>query len=329
MLRCLALLLLLLVPLMAAEEAAPPAHGKLTPWDVEGMYARAWTILEDKTIQNVAGVPAMLEACVRADFVPAQRLLLDVYEGRFKGLEAKPSQAAMLALKIASAPPRENETDAQKHMRYEAMYRCAIYCERGYGVEKNPTQAYRWMRQAAESGLSKARVELARYLINGTGHAPAPRKALLLLREQVFLAPETPNLFFYLGYMCSRGIGLKRPNQLMALRFFERGAALQDARATNNLAAMYERGIVVSQDDAMALRLYKKAAALGNKDASANVQRLAFKTGKEAEVDTPVSVRLDNAFRRVLQALPLSHESREFLKKLLPLAGGKLPATGA
>lgn len=327
--RFLALIFLLIASLLAAEEADPPAHGKLTPWDVEGMYARAWTILEDKTIQNVAGVPAMLEACVRADFVPAQRLLLDVYEGRFKGLEAKPSQAAMLALKIASTPPRENETEAQKQMRYEAMYRCAIYCERGYGEEKDPAKAYRWMRQAAESGLSKARVELARYLINGTGHAPAPRKALLLLREQVVLAPETPNLFFYLGYMCSRGIGLRRPNQLMALRFYERGASLQDARATNNLAAMYERGIVVSQDDAMALRLYKKAAALGNKDASANVQRLAFKAGKEADVHTPVQARIDHAFRRVLQALPLSHDSREFLKSLLPLPEDTIHATEA
>ncbi len=322
MLRWLTIVLLLTASLSALGDGVQHSHGKLTPWDVEGMYARAWTILEDKTIQNVAGVPAMLEACVQADFVPAQRLLLDVYEGRFKGLEARPAQAARLALTIASTPPQADESEARRQMRYEAMYRCAIYCERGYGVEKNPAEAYRWMRQAAESGLSTARVELARYLINGIGHAPAPRKALLLLREQVVLAPETPHLFFYLGYMCSRGIGLRRPNHLMALRFYERGAALQDARATNNLAAMYERGIIVSQDGATALRLYKKAAALGNKDASSNVQRLAFKTDREAGSDTPPQERIHRAFRRVLQALPLSEGTRRFLQSALPLSEG-------
>lgn len=321
------LVLLLASSLSALGEDHRHAHGKLTPWDVEGMYARAWTILEDKTIQNVAGVPAMLEACARADFVPAQHLLLDVYEGRFKGLEAKPDQAIRLALSIASAPPQAEESEARRQMRYEAMYRCATYCERGYGVEKNPAEAYRWMRKAAEGGLSKARVELARYLINGIGHAPAPRMALLLLREQVAQAPETPNLFFYLGYMCSRGIGLRRPNHLMALRFYERGAALQDARATNNLAAMYERGIIVSQDGATALRLYKKAAALGNKDASSNVQRLAFKTDREAGSDTPPKERIHRACRRVIQALPLSEESRSFLQNALPLPEGS--STGA
>lgn len=313
----LALLPLLLPP---AAVGGDSSAGKMTPWDVEGMFAQAWTILEDKTIQNVSGVPAMLETCAAADYIPAQRLLLDVYEGRFKGLSAKPEKAALLARTLAEAPVAADETEAARNMRIEAAFRYALYLEKGYGCTKNPTEAYRWMRKAGNSGLSKARVEAARYLINGIGHARNPRTALMLLAEQARTAPETPNLFYYLGHICLRGIGMRRPNKLMALRFFEKGATLNDPNATNNLATMYEQGIVVSQDRSTALRLYRRAADLGSKEASVNMQRLAFKTNVETDVTTTTaSQRVANAVRRVISVLPVSEDTRRrFSAPFLP-----------
>lgn len=304
---CKHLMILLGFALIGTVWGAPQLHGKLTPWDVEGMYAQAHAILEDKTIQSVSGVPAMLEACSRTGHIPAQRLLLDVYEGRFKGLEAQPQKALQLAYKLATETSGSEETAEEQAMRKEAAFRYALFCEHGYGCTKDPIKAYQWMRKLAMGGMYKAQAEVARYLFSGIGHEKAPRLALHLLWECHIKAPDTPNLYYYLGHMCSQGLGLRRPNQLMAYTFFKQGAARNDARATNNLAAMYERGIYVQADSSVAIRLYKYAAELGSKEASANVQRLAFKTNLETAIRaTSASRRVCNAFLRLIDELPLS-----------------------
>ncbi len=301
----------------AAFAAVPGEEPAFTPWQAEGMYAQALAMLDDKSIQDVSAVPLLLENCVEAGFTPAEFLLLNVYEGQFKGLEPQPKKAAALAYRLATAPEAKGAADSVEDasMRAEAMYRYAIYRERGFGCEASATDAYRWMRQAAAMGLSRARVELARYLMQGKGHAPMPRLALRNLLSELQVSPETPNLYFYLGTMCAQGLGLKKPNWRMALRYFEQGAALGDARAMNNLGAFYERGIVVSQDSTQALRFYRKAAAMGDKNASANWQRLAYKSGIKA--DTPGgstwSQRVDRAIVRVIHTLPFTAETREEL----------------
>lgn len=298
---------LLLCSVLSVAWGTPEQHGKLTPWDVEGMYAQAHAILEDKTIQNVSGVPAMLEACSRTGHIPAQRLLLDVYEGRFKGLEAQPQKALQLAHKLASESTGKEESAEEQAMRKEAAFRYALFCEQGYGCAKDPAKAYQWMRKLAMDGMYKAQAEVARYLFTGIGHEKAPRLALHLLWECHIKAPDTPNLYFYLGHMCSQGMGLRRPNQLMAYTFFKQGAARNDAHATNNLAAMYERGIYVQADSNVAIRLYKRAAELGSKEASANMQRLAFKTNVETAISaTSASRRVCNAFLCLIDKLPIS-----------------------
>ncbi len=283
------------------------------------MYAQARAMLEDKSIQNVSAVPMLLENCVKAGFTPAEFLLLDVYEGLFKGLDPQPKKAAELAYRLASAPEAEGEGESAEEasMRAEAAFRYAMYRERGFGCTASAADAYRWMRQAATMGMSRARVELARYLMRGKGHSPQPKTALAILLAELRVSPETPNLHFYLGTMCAQGLGLnhKRPNWPMALRFFEQGAAQGDARAMNNLGAFYERGIVVSQDASQALRFYRKAAAMGDKNASANWQRLAYKSGIKSDTPegTTISQRVDRALVRVIHTLPLSEETRNTL----------------
>ncbi len=309
---------LLTLPLGAAEEARPlPSR-----WEVEEMHARARMMLEGKDIRDVSDVPRLLEECVRANFIPAERLLQDVYEGRFKGLEAQPEKAAKLVLARASAPAAPGNA-AMESLRAEAMFRYALYCEHGFGRKASPPEAFQWMQKAARMGLSRARVELARYLMRGKGHSAAPLRALRLLLEEQERAPDTPNLYFYLGTLCAQGLGFERqrPNWRMALRYFERGAEHRDARATNNLAAMYERGIVVTRDTAHALRLYKRAADLGSKEASANWQRLAYKSGlrSDAPAETSMGERIDNAKLRVIEALPVSPATRQKLSAPLRL----------
>lgn len=271
-----------------------------------GMYVQARAILEDQSIDDVSGVPLMLESCCLAGYRQAGILLLNVYEGKFKGLQPAPEKALEAARKQASLPLEDQLMMEDRAAIIESMFRYAMYLEKGYGCQPAPPEAYKWMRRAAMAGLPKANVELARYLMLGIGRPKAEKLALQLLRHQAILTPQAPNVFFYLGHMCYTGMGMRRPNRTMALRFFERGAAYQDPRAINNLASMYERGMVVSRDTTKALTLYRMAADLGNKDASANLQRLAFKAGAiEEKQSTPASERISRALSRIIRSLPL------------------------
>ena len=305
---------ILLAALMLGLVQAEPEAPRPVVWDAEGMYAQARTMLEDRTIQNVSAVPAMLEGCDRAGLVQARLLLLDVYEGTRKGIQANPEKAYELACRMADAPLPPEASELEREARLEAMYRRALYRERGFGCTASLEEAYRWMLDAAAEGLPKAQVELARYLLRGKGHEPMPQEALLLLRDVAYKAPATPNLFFYLGHMFLNGLGMSAPDPEMARSFFELGARMKDAQATNNLASMYELGIGVSKNPGKALRLYKQAAALGCKDASSNMQRLAYKTDSEQRQFASWQQRVGRATLRVVQALPVSPLLRQWLE---------------
>lgn len=290
------------------EEKTPPV------WDVAGLYAQAHMMLEDKSIKNVSAVPALLKQCAEAGYEPANMLLLDVYEGSRKGLEAQPEEAFKLACRLSMAKLPEGAGDEERQSRAEAMYKRALYHERGFGCKTSAKDAYVWMRRAAMEGLRQAQVELSRYLMNGVGHKAEPRMALMNLRKLAIQAPDTPNVYFYLGHMCLNGIGMPHPNRLMARRFFEKGAMHQDARSINNLASMYELGIGVKRDSAYAMRLYRQAADLGCKDASANLQRLAYKTDAFQRRVTTWRQRVGSAALRVMQAMPLEPKLRLWME---------------
>lgn len=283
--------------------------------DVEAMYAQAKATLEDTSIPNVESVPNMLEQCTHHGYAPAARLLLDVYEGRFKGLEAKPVPACELAEKIAETPLPDPDDPDCIQLQKEALFRLALYKERGYGCTADPQQAFIYMYKAAEKGYGEARVQLARYLMTGKMCKPNPALAWELLKRQANKDPRTPHVFFYMGYICYKGVG-HSSNPRKAADFFHLGAKMNDADCMNNLAAMYESGIAVKRDAGTALTLYRKAAALGNKRASANMQRLAFKEGRRADRDTGHSAgrRITNALLHVVQALPISNAHKEALR---------------
>ena len=79
------------------------AYARQGSKDVEGMYVQAKAMLEDRSIQNVDTVPLLLETCTREGHPEASLLLLDVYEGKFKGLDASPAQATRLAQELAGS----------------------------------------------------------------------------------------------------------------------------------------------------------------------------------------------------------------------------------
>lgn len=311
------------IPLLIAATLlrVADAADNLSNWDVEGMYVQAKAMLEDRSIQNVEAVPMLLETCAREGHAEAARLLMDVYEGKFKGLEANPVQAVHNARTLAESTRADHNSPGTSAVRTEAMFRLALYLEKGYGCPRNKEEAYQWMQRASRRGMPQAKVEEARYLIHGIGVRHNPRQAWELLHSQAQENPHTPHLFFYMGYMCAQGIGMPRDAR-KAFELFRMGAMLNDARCLNNLGAMFEAGYPTPRNAENALRLYRKAATLGNREASANMQRLAFKEGIRARTlsSTPPRKRIDNAMHRIIHALPVSEYTQERLLDWLTLS---------
>ena len=110
-------------------------------------------------------------------------------------------------------------------------------------------------------------------------------------------------------------------NARKAFELFRMGARLNDARCLNNLGTMFEKGYPTPRDAESALRLYRKAANLGNREASANMQRLSFKEGIRAQhiSSTPNETRIDNATLRIIRALPISEYAQDRLRGWLLL----------
>ena len=303
-----ALTLLTVAPLTAQE-----TDTRLTRAKVEADYTTTAYILNDPENESIHNVISTLERCTEHGHPLAAMLLLDVYEGKRRGLAALPDKATKLAIGIANGSIPLNEEHPQSiQARLESMYRLALYHEKGFGLPKSNSEAYEWMLKASNGGYGKARVELARYLITGKGGHKSPRMALRLLKAQAATDASVPNLFFYLGYIYLSGSGMPKPKPELAFKFFSIGEKFNDANAINNLASMYERGLGTDKDELKALRLYKKAADLGNKEASANMQRLAYIQAERGS-DTADSVRVDNAAMQVIESLPLPDHMRKNL----------------
>lgn len=308
----------MLVALSLAGRAQEPGRGSLSPWDIEGMYVRAKALLEDRDNSNVESVPVLLDTCFRAGYAPAARLLPDVYEGKFKGLQEKPEQAFETVSNIVKLPLPDPHDEDLKLLHREALFRLALYLEKGYGCTADPAAAFQRMTQAATEGYGPARVELARYLMTGRYTEPQPEQAWRLLTEQAKEDPTTPHLFFYMGYMCYKGVG-HQPDPRMAARIFLKGSQVNDADCMNNLGAMCEKGITMRPNHELALFFYRRAAALGHKQASANLQRLSYKIGSRTTriSDHTPARRIGNALQHVVGALPISESTKKALRTRL------------
>ena len=280
---------------------------------LETAYTTTAYILNDPSNENIHNATATLEYCAEHGHPLAALLLLDVYEGKRRGLPAQPEKAEALARRIATGElklhPEHQHTVTAK---LESTFRYALYCEKGIGRQKSDRDAYEWMLKASNSGYGKARVELARFLITGKGGYKDPQTALRLLKAQAGIDARVPNLFFYLGHIYLNGVGLKKRYPKIAFKYFSYGEQFNDANAINNLATMYEHGIGTEKDELKALRLYKKAANLGCKAASANMQRLGY-IKAEHENATPDSVKIDHGAMQVIEALPLPESTRRRL----------------
>lgn len=266
------------VQAMRTELATLPAESERAAWLRRQLVARGDL---DELMRAAEEIVHMPDASARIARLPvaesyltraaaqglgrASLLLCRLYEGDFGG-EPSPEKACFTARGMVGA-------------HYAPGYlKMAEYKERGYGnCSRDLAEAYVLIEAAARSRMPAAMVQWARVLLRGIGTEPDPASAARILDYVRSVAPETPSLNFYLGYMYETGVGKAR-DLGKALRYYTAGAGQGDSRAMNNLASMYEAGVGVAADRDKALELYGRAAELGNEDGKANYARL--KAGK-------------------------------------------------
>ncbi len=292
------------------EEGEPQQLSEQAMVEAEERYVLARTLLEHKSVTDVSAVPNLLQLSAKAGFIPAQLLLLDMWEGKFKGIEADLEKAQSHALIMAGEVLPENASQEQREAQIVAMLRLVRYLEYSSHDLEARQEAFQWLKRAADLRSHEAQAELARYYMMGIGCKKEPLVAIKLLKQLSHDAPETKHLFFYLGYICQSGLGLSKPNYPLAVKYYARGVEHDDARAMNNLAILYERGIGVKKNEQQALLYFREAASLGDKSAAVNMQRLLHRLGSGEEEEDYLSYtqRLAHAIERVAQYIPFLHE---------------------
>ena len=142
----------------------------------------------------------------------------------------------------------------------EAQYNLGWAYKKGEGVAKDPREAVRWYRMAAEQGNSGAQNYLGVAYETGEGIAKDPREAVRWYRmaaEQGFAKAQ-----FNLGTAYRQGKGIaKDPRE--AVRWWRMAAEQGFARAQSALGSVYSRGEGVVKDLREAVRWRRKAAEQG------------------------------------------------------------------
>ena len=117
-----------------------------------------------------------------------------------------------------------------------------------------------------------------------------------------------------LGVMHAKGEGAT-PNQAEALRLYRKAADLGNKHAIYNLGLMYDKGQGVPKDKAEAARLYRKAADLGNASAMRGLASL-YDRGEGVEQNHVKAVEL------ILSAI---RKRNDFTLKQAPFATWSVP----
>ncbi len=151
----------------------------------------------------------------------------------------------------------------------------------GQGVEKNKEKSVELVSSAIDSGIVEG------YLIRGIAAADENDYVLALECFNKVLDGTEPVFLAVamnnIGIIYENGLGVEQ-NYAMAIGWFEESAALNNTTAMTNLGFMYGNGLGVVQDYTKALEWFEKSAALYNPNAMNNIGYL-YENGFGVEQD--------------------------------------------
>ena len=165
-------------------------------------------------------------------------------------------------------------TDAVKWFRKaaesglaEAQFNLGICYYNGQGIAQNYAEAIGWFRKAAEQGIASAQFNLGNCYYYGQGVKQDFGEAIKWFRKAA--DQEDAEAQMALGRCYLEGTGLaKDPAQAtrcmeQAVKWHRKVAEEGKAESQYRLAICYERGIGIAKNSAEAMRWYRKAAEQG------------------------------------------------------------------
>ncbi len=165
------------------------------------------------------------------------------------------------------------EPTAPKTDRAEAetQFKTGLSFLYGVGGKKNPEEAARWFRFAAEKGYAKAQGILGLCYHSGQGVTQDFTEAAKWLRK----AAEQDDAIaqFSLGTLCANGQGVTK-DAAEAAKWYRKAAEQGHAAAQTNLGAVLQAGTGVEADLPQAATWYRKAAGQGFALAQANLGQM-------------------------------------------------------
>jgi len=188
----------------------------------------------------------------------AQRLYARMRE-LGNGVQQDRAQAASWYAKAAAAG------DVESQVRLGYLYR------NGLGVKKDERESARWFSMAANQGSREGLLEYGVALENGDGVNKDESQAADYYRRAADKGSAAATR--QLGRLYERGRGVSK-DEAAAAKLYEEGFGKGDAEAGYLLGRMYKDGRGVAKSPELALEWFKKAAALGHRQAAEEARKL-------------------------------------------------------
>ena len=140
--------------------------------------------------------------------------------------------------------------------------------EKGRGVKRDLSQAYKWYQLAADNNIVGAQVRMADFLLSGRVKGHKPEEAAIWLNKAA--KTGSADAQFKLGLMSLEGVGVKK-DESAAAHWFELAANQGHLQAMNNIGSLYQSGRGVKQDFSQAFKYFNLAAQKGDAMAQNNL----------------------------------------------------------
>jgi hypothetical protein len=183
-----------------------------------------------------------------------------------QALEKSEKEDELKAANLTKLVAAANQGDVDSQLDLAEMY------YEGRGLKKDPGEALKWYRKAAEKRDALALFWIGRLYSRGEGVSKDARAAAHWYRQS---ADQNLAMAQYeLGVAFYNGTGIDK-NQARAAYWFRRAALQGDADAQFNLGLQYAHGIGVEKDEKQAIEWVQKAAAQGHENARKALQPAA------------------------------------------------------
>ena len=195
-----------------------------------------------KPVQNSSGMDSALDSIIQTDF---------------KALEASSDSNEWIKNNCARITSWQKAAELNDPRGQVLLGLCLYF---GHGIKQNYSEAFKWIRMAADQGLARAQNNLGVCYDNGDGVKEDKKEAFKWYRiaAEQGLARAQNNL----GVCYDNGDGVKEDKQ-EAFKWFRKAAEQGYADAQSQLGYCYAFGEGVEEDKKEAIKWYRLAAEQG------------------------------------------------------------------